>query len=127
MESFVDLDTLTGKQVINAFALHDLQQGGLRQVVFRLEDLYLVVAVEAASDELVISVQPELDVAALELRFSRTPISNQRKHISYIWRMTNQRGYEDGFQLEFDDVEGTNVQLIAESAQLKLFIFRKYR
>ena len=127
MESTVDLDDLTGREVTQAFALHDLELGWLRQVVFRVEGIYLVIAVDAASDELAISVLPALDFTALDQRFSRTPISNQRKRISYIWRMTNQRGYEDGFQLEFDDVEGTNVQLIAESSQLKLFIFRKHR
>ena len=41
--------------------------------------------------------------------------------------MTNQRGYEDGFQLEFDDREGTTVQLVAEASQLKLYIFQRYR
>lgn len=127
MESTIDLEALAGKEVVNAFALHDLEQGWLQQVVFRVEDIYLVVAVDADYDEVVISVLPELDFMVLDQHYSRTQISNQRKKINWIWRMTNQRGYEDGFQIEFDDVEGTNVQLIAESSQLKIFIFQKHR
>lgn len=127
MESTIDLDILIGKEVRQAFALHDLEKGWLQQVVFQLEGMYLIIAENAASDEILLSVLPELDVAALEVQFSRTQISNQRKRISYIWRMTNQNGYEDGFQLEFDDLEGTNVQLIAEASQLRLFIFQRYR
>lgn len=127
MESTIDLDALTGKEVTQAFALHDLEFGWLQQVVFQVEGLYLVVAVDDDNDEIILSVLPQLDFAALERHFSRTQISNQRKPISSIWRMTNQRGYEDGFQLEFDDMEGTNVQLLAEASQLKLTIFQRYK
>lgn len=127
MESTVDLDVLTGKEVLKAFALHDLELGWLQQVVFQLEDMYLVVAVDADDDEIILSLLPEPDFTALEQQFSRTRIANQRKKISWMWRMTNQRGYEDGFQLEFDDREGTTVQLVAEAAQLKLYIFQRYR
>ena len=125
MESIVDLDALAGKEVTNAFALHDLELGWLRQVVFLVEDAYLVVAVDADTDEMLLSLLPELDFTTLEQQFSRTQISNQRKRISWLWRMTNQRGYEDGFQVEFDDAEGTNVQLVAEGSQLYITIFRK--
>lgn len=125
MESTVDLDALPGKEVVHAFALHDLEQGWLQQVVFRVENIYLVVAVDADYDEVMISVLPELDFRALDQRYSKTQISNQRKKINRIWRMTNQRGYEDGFQLEFDDREGTNVQLIAAGARLDITIFHK--
>ncbi|GAB3530483.1 hypothetical protein GCM10027443_11150 [Pontibacter brevis] len=127
MESTVDLDALIGKEVLNAFALNDLQLGWLQQVVFRLEDAYLIVAVDEDTDEVTICMQPELDFEELEQQFSRTQISNQRKKINWMWRMTNQRGYEDGFQLEFDDMEGTTVQLVAEASQLKLYIFQRYR
>ncbi|MCC9138123.1 DUF6334 family protein, partial [Pontibacter silvestris] len=99
MESIVDLDTLTGKEVLEAFTLHDLEQGWLQQVVFQMEEVYLIVAVDKDSDEVVLSVLPELNFPALEQQFSRTQIANQRKKISWIWRMTNQYGYEDGFQL----------------------------
>ena len=125
MESIVDLDALAGKEVTRAFALHDLELGWLRQVVFLVEDAYLVVAVDADTDEMLLSLLPELDFTTLEQQFSRTQISNQRKRISWLWRMTNQRGYEDGFQVEFDDAEGTNVQLVAEGSQLYITIFRK--
>ena len=127
MESTVDLDDLTGKEVLNAFALNDLQFGWLQQVVFWVGDSYLIVAVDADNDEITLAMQPDLDSDALEQQFSRTQISNQRKKINWMWRMTNQRGYEDGFQLEFDDVEGTTVQLVAEASQLKLYIFQRYR
>lgn len=126
MESTVELDLLTGKEVWNAYALHDLEMGWLQKVVFRVENMYLVVAVDA-DDEILLSMLPEPDLAALEQQFSSTQISNQRKKINWMWRMTNQRGYEDGFQLEFDDVEGTTVQLVAEASQLKLYIFQRYR
>lgn len=127
MESIVDLDALTGKEVTQAYALHHLEMGWLQQVVFQVEEEYLVVAVDADTDEVILSILQKLDFAALEQQFSRTQISNQRKKISWMWRMTNQRGYEDGFQLEFDDREGTTVQLIAEASQLKLYIFQRYR
>jgi len=127
MENIMDLDTLTGREVTRAFALHDLERGWLQQVVFQVEDIYLAVAVDADTDELKLTVQPAFDFMEAAQQFSRTQISNQRKKISYIWRMTNQSGYEDGFQLEFDDREGTNVQLLAEAAQLKLFIFQRHR
>ena len=127
MDDTVDLEALSGKNVTHAFALHDLELGWLRQVVFQVEDVYLVVAVDADSDQIILSVTPELDFGALEKLFSKTQIANQRKQISYLWRMTNQNGYEDGFQLEFDDREGTNVQLLAEASQLRLTIFQRYR
>ncbi|WP_162053760.1 DUF6334 family protein [Pontibacter pamirensis] len=127
MESTVDLDDLTGKEVTHAYALHDLEKGWLQQVVFQVEDKYLTITVDADDDEIILSLLPELNFTALEQQFSRTQISNQRKKISWMWRMTNQRGYEDGFQLEFDDMEGTTIQLIAEALQLKLYIFRRYR
>ncbi|RDV17066.1 hypothetical protein DXT99_00680 [Pontibacter diazotrophicus] len=127
MENTVDLDALTGKEVTHAYALHDLETGWLQQVVFQVEDMYLFVAVDTDDDEIILSLLPELNFTALEQQFSRTQISNQRKKISWMWRMTNQRGYEDGFQLEFDDMEGTTVQLVAEAAQLKLYIFQRYR
>ncbi|MCJ8165769.1 DUF6334 family protein [Pontibacter sp. E15-1] len=127
MDNTVDLDALTGKEVLQAFALHDLELGWLQQVVFQMEDRFLTVAVNTETDELILSLLPELDFAALGQRFSTTRIANQRKRLSYIWRMTNQRGYEDGFQLEFDDVEGTTVQLLAEASQLKLYIFQRNR
>ena len=127
MESITDLDALTGKEVTHAYALHDLEIGRLQQVVFQVEDGYLVVAVDTDDDEIILSVLPELNYAALEQQYSRSQISNQRKKISAIWRMTNHRGYEDGFQLEFNDREGTTVQLIAEASQLKLYIFQRYR
>lgn len=122
----MDLDELAGKEVSNAIALHDLKNGSLQQVVFQVEGQYLVFSVEADSDEITCSVVPELDFHALGQQFSNTRISNQRKRISYIWRMTNHRGYEDAVQLEFDDVERTNVQLLAEGSQLILTIFRRY-
>ena len=125
MESTVDLEALAGKEVTRAFALHDLEFGWLRQVVFQVEGLYLVVAVDADTDEVLLSLLPELDFTALEQQFSRTQISNQRKRISWLWRMTNQRGYEDGFQVEFDDAEGTNVQLVAEESRLYITMFRR--
>ena len=125
MESIVDLDALAGKEVTNAFAFHDLELGWLRQVVFLVEDAYLVVAVDADTDEMLLSLLPELDFTTLEQQFSRTQISNQRKRISWLWRMTNQSGYEDGFQVGFDDAEGTNVQLVAEGARLYITIFRR--
>ncbi|PRY13656.1 hypothetical protein CLV24_10526 [Pontibacter ummariensis] len=127
MESIIDLEALTGKEVRQAFALYDLDHGWLEQVVFQVEDVFLAVAVDMDYDEVTVSVLPELDLRALEQQFSRRQISNQRKRISYIWRMMNQRGYEDAFQLEFDDLEGTNVQLLAENAQLRLSIFQRYR
>ncbi|MFD3003631.1 DUF6334 family protein [Pontibacter toksunensis] len=127
MESIVDLDDLTGKEVLNAYALHDLEMGWLQQVVFQVEKEYLVIAVDVDSDEVILSILPKLNFAALEQQFSRTQISNQRKKINWLWRMTNQRGYEDGFQVEFDDREGTTVQLVAEASQLKLYIFQRYR
>lgn len=126
MESTADLDNLTGKEVTHAYALHDLEMGWLQQVVFQVEGSYLVIAVDTDDDEIILSLLPELDYSVLEQQFSRTQISNQRKKISWMWRMTNQRGYEDGFQLEFDDREGTTVQLIAEASQLKLYIFQRY-
>ncbi|WP_161890234.1 DUF6334 family protein [Pontibacter russatus] len=125
MESTVDLEALAGKEVTLAFALHDLEFGWLRQVVFLVEDVYLVITVDADTDEVLLSLLPELDFTALEQQFSRTQISNQRKRISWLWRMTNQRGYEDGFQVEFDDAEGTNVQLVAEESRLYITMFRR--
>lgn len=126
MGSTVDLDTLTGKEVLEAFALRNYEHGCLQQVVFQVEELYLVIAVNSDSDEITLSILPEFDFTAQEQQFSKTTIANQRKTISWIWRMTNQYGYEDGFQLEFDDVEGTSVQLLSEAAQLKLYIFQRY-
>lgn len=125
MENTPDLDALTGKEVRHAYALHSLEHGWLEQVVFQVEELYLVVAVDADTDEVIVSILPALDFAALDQRFSRTRIANQRKKISSTWRMTNHRGYEDGFQLEFDDVGQTNVQLIAEASSLALTVFNK--
>ena len=122
----MDIDTLAGKVVTSAIALNDLNTGWLQQVVFRVEDIYLVVSVDANTDEVLLSMLPDFDSRALERQFSSTRISNQRKRISYIWRMTNQAGYADGLQLEFDDVERTNVQLLAEGSQLLLTVFRRY-
>ncbi|WP_276499093.1 DUF6334 family protein [Pontibacter litorisediminis] len=127
MESPIDLDNLTGKEVTQALALHELTYGWLQQVVFRVEEVWLVISVNEDTDEVVLSVLPELDFAALEQQYSFTQVSNQRKKIAWLWRMTNQFGYEDGFQLAFDDVEGTNVQLLAEASQLQLHIFQRYR
>lgn len=127
MENPTDLDSLTGKDVTQAFALHELAFGWLQQVVFRVEEVWLVVAVNEQTDEIILSILPELDFGALERQYSLTRIANQRKKISWLWRMTNQHGYEDGFQLAFDDAEGTNVQLLAEASQLQLIIFRRYR
>ena len=125
MKSTAELDALAGKEVIEAFALHDLELGWLQQVVFQVEDIYLVVAVDAATDEVLLSLLSELDFTAPEQRFSRTQISNQRKRINWLWRMTNQQGYEDCFQLEFDDRERTNVQVLAEGARLYITVFRR--
>ncbi|GAB3821627.1 DUF6334 family protein [Pontibacter rugosus] len=125
MENASDLDELTGKEVTNAFALHSLEHAWLEQVIFQVEEKYLVIAVDADYDEVIVSVLPALDFRLIDQQFSRTQISNQRKKISAIWRMTNQRGYEDGFQLEFDDVAQTNVQLLAEASSLVLTIFNK--
>lgn len=122
----MDIDALAGKVVTSAIALNDLKTGWLQQVVFRVADMYLVVSVDANTDEILLSILPDLDVSAVERQFSSTRISNQQKTISYIWRMTNQNGYADGLQLEFDDVERTNVQLLAEGSQLLLTVFRRY-
>ncbi|WP_169728060.1 DUF6334 family protein [Pontibacter actiniarum] len=122
-----ELDGLTGKEVTQAFTLHDLEQGWLQQVVFQVEDTYLVVKVDADTDEVILDLLAAMDLQALDKQFSRTQLSNQRKRISYLWRMTNQRGYEDGFQLEFDDMEGTSVQVLAEASRLYLTIFQRYR
>ncbi|SFG43627.1 hypothetical protein SAMN05421739_102517 [Pontibacter chinhatensis] len=123
----LDFDALPGKVVLEAFALHELEFGWLQQVVFRLEDGWLAVGVKEDTDEIILSILPELDVRAMEQQYSFTQIANQRKTIGWLWRMTNQYGYEDGFQLAFDDEEGTNVQLLAEASQLKLTIFQRYR
>ena len=126
MEGIIDLEALAGKEVVNAFALHDLERGWLQQVVFRVEGIYLVVAVDADHDEAVLSLLPALDFTVLDQRYSRTVLSNQRKKINWIWRMTNQRGYEDGFQIEFDDRERTCVQIVAEGSRLEISVFRKF-
>ncbi|MCX2739634.1 DUF6334 family protein [Pontibacter anaerobius] len=126
MEELPNLEALAGTDVTQAFALHELAFGWLQQVVFRVGEVWLVVAVNEQTDEIILSVLPELDFGMLERQFSLTQISNQRKKISWLWRMTNQHGYEDGFQLEFDDAEGTNVQLLAEASQLRLTIFQRY-
>lgn len=125
MEDITDFDILTGKEVTHAYALHDLENGWLQQVLFQLEDMFLLVSLDTDSDEVVLSLLQEIDFELLDRQFSRTQIANRRKKILYIWRMTNQRGYEDGFQLEFDDVEQTHVQLIAEGSSLVLTIFNK--
>ncbi|WP_299756689.1 DUF6334 family protein [uncultured Pontibacter sp.] len=127
MDNALDLDTLTGKTVTQAFALHDLEFGWLLQVLFQVEQVWLQIAVNEDTDEIILSVVPELDFGALEQQYSLTQISNQRKEISQLWRMTNQQGYEDGFQVEFDDMDGTCVQLLAEASQLRLAIFQRYR
>lgn len=126
MQSITDLDSLTGQEVRQAFALHDLQFGWLQQVIFQVEEAYLVVSVEEDSDEIILSILTELNVEALAGQFSRTQIANQRKRIGWLWRMTNSRGYDDGFQVEFDDREGTNVQLIAEASQIRMTIFQRF-
>ncbi|WP_266202882.1 DUF6334 family protein [Pontibacter kalidii] len=126
MEIFDKLDSFTGKAVTQALALHELEFGWLQQVAFQIEGVWLVVGVNEETDEVMLSILPEPDFRALEQQFSFTQISNQQKQIAWTWRMTNQHGYEDGFQLAFDDVEGTHVQLLAEASQLRLTIFRKY-
>ena len=122
----LDFDELAGKVVLEAFALHELEFGWLQQVVFRLEEVWLAVGVNEDTDEIILSILPELDIQAMEQQFSFTQIANQHKTIGWLWRLTNQYGYEDGFQLGFDDEEGTNVQLLAEASQLKLTIFQRY-
>ncbi|OKL41943.1 DUF6334 family protein [Pontibacter flavimaris] len=126
MESLTDLDALSGKEVTQALALHDLTYGWLEQVLFRVEEVWLAVRVNADTDEIILAILPELDTEALERQFSFTQIANQRKTIAWLRRMTNQYGYEDGFQLAFDDAEGTHVQLLAEASQLRLIVFREY-
>ncbi|MHA6247010.1 DUF6334 family protein [Pontibacter sp. CAU 1760] len=126
MKHTTELDELTGKMIHQAFALHHRETGALQMVVFQVEHLYLTVAVDAATDEIVLNLLPALDLGELAQRYSSTPISNQRKKISATWRMTNSWGYEDGFQIELDDVESTNVQLLAEGAQLRLSIFKRF-
>ncbi|GHA75486.1 DUF6334 family protein [Pontibacter akesuensis] len=125
MEDITDFDILTGQEVTHAYALHDLENGLLQQVLFQLEDMFLLVSLDVNSDEVVLSMLPQIDFTILDRQFSRTQIANRRKRILYIWRMTNQRGYDDGFQMEFDDVEQTHVQLIAEGNSLALTIFNK--
>ncbi|TPE43708.1 DUF6334 family protein [Pontibacter mangrovi] len=127
MDIPTDLEALAGKDVTQALALHDLAYGWLQQVLFRVEDVWLAVRVNEDTDEIILTILPELDVAVLERQFSFSQISNQRKKLNWLWRMTNQHGYEDGFQLAFDDAEGTNVQLLAEASQLQLHIFQRYR
>jgi hypothetical protein len=122
----MDLDELVGKEVSHAIALNDLKTGWLQQVVFQVEGQFVIFSVEADYDEIICSIAPELDLNTLGQQFSSTRISNQRKRISYIWRMTNHQGYEDAVQLEFDDVERTNVQLLAEGSQLLFTIFRRH-
>ena len=126
MNSITDFDTLAGKTVTRAYALHDLELGWLQQIIFQVEEVFLVAAVNADTDEVVLSILPEVDFKMLEQQYSITPISNQRKKINWIWRMTNHLGYDDGFQLEFGDEEQTNVQLIAEASCLKLYIFQRH-
>lgn len=123
----IDFDELPGRVVLEAFALHELEFGWLQQVVFRLKEGWLAVGVKEDTDEIILSILPELDIPVMEQQYSFTQIANQRKTIGWLWRMTNQYGYEDGFQLAFDDEEGTNVQLLAEASQLKLTIFQRYR
>lgn len=127
MDNALDLDTLTGKTVTQAFALHDLEFGWLLQVLFQVEQVWLQIAVNEDTDEIILAILEDLDLGALEQQYSLTQISNQRKEISQLWRMTNQQGYEDGFQVEFDDMDGTCVQLLAEASQLRLAIFQRYR
>ncbi|AKD02202.1 DUF6334 domain-containing protein [Pontibacter korlensis] len=126
MDNTADFELLVGKEVTQAFALHDLEYGWLQRVIFQVDGMQLLVSVNPDTDEIAAFILPEIDFLALEQQFSFTQISNQRKRISRIWRMTNQLGYEDGLQLEFDDMEGTNVQLLAEASQLKFTIFRRY-
>ncbi|WP_439880237.1 DUF6334 family protein [Pontibacter sp. MBLB2868] len=126
MNTIFDLDSLPGKHVLQAYALHDLEFGWLQQVIFQVEDVYLVIAVEGDTDEVSVSILSEIDPETLEQQFSKTSISNQRKKIVWLWRMVNQNGYEDGFQMEFDDRERTNIQLIAEASRLKLLIFQRH-
>lgn len=127
MDNALDLDTLTGKTVSQAFALHDLEFGWLLQVLFQVEQVWLQIAVNEDTDEIILATLKDLNLGALEQQYSLTQISNQRKEISQLWRMTNQQGYEDGFQVEFDDMDGTCVQLLAEASQLRLAIFQRYR
>lgn len=81
MKSMTELDGLTGKEVTQAFTLHDLEQGWLQQVVFQVEDTYLVVKVDADTDEVILDLLAAMDLQALDKQFSRTQLSNQRKQI----------------------------------------------
>ncbi len=118
----MDIDELAGKDVTNAYALTDTKAGGIAQIVFQLNDVFLIVGADKETDELRVSVET---APPTEEGCERKQLSNQRKQIAWIWRMTNQYGYEDGLQVEFDDLERTNVQIVAEAARLDVTVFRR--
>lgn len=126
MHDISDLDNLLGKTVSQAVTLHHPDLPMPSWVALLVDSLWLVVGVDADTDEVLLSLLPESNFRQLAQGHSLSQISNQHKSIASLWRMTNSRGYDDGFQVEFDDLPGTTLQLTAEAAQLRLTIFQRF-
>ncbi|TXK52085.1 hypothetical protein FVR03_02140 [Pontibacter qinzhouensis] len=127
MASEADLDELTGKEVTKAYALLDPETNWIVHTVFQVEELYLVITIEPDLDEVIIDVLTAATLATTinHDKLLQKPIANQKKSIAYIWRLTNQRGYQDGVQIEFDDFHRLNVQVMAEGSRLLLTVFNR--
>ena len=122
-----DLDELTGKEVAKAYALLDPETNWIAHTVFQVEDQFLVLSLEPDEDEVTVAVLAADALAATiaHEHFTQKPIANQKKSIAYIWRLINQRGYQDGVQIEFDDFHRLNVQVMAEGSRLLLTVFNR--
>ncbi|MFT2009047.1 DUF6334 family protein [Pontibacter sp. 13R65] len=127
MATEADLDELTGKEVTKAYALLDPETNWIVNTVFQVEDSFLVLTIDPEQDEILIAVHTAatLATAVPHDQLLQKPIANQKKSIAYIWRLINQRGYQDGVQIEFDDFHRLNVQIMAEGSRLLLTVFNR--
>jgi hypothetical protein len=121
---------LIGNNLKDIFLVKDIYPDGtsfIEQAILQLDNNYLVINVNPDTDEIVTSVLDKNPVntnAANVLFVSRHPdnfMHDALGHkLTWCWIMTNNQGYSDGIQFQFNDPKNRTIQFVALASRLDI-------